>query len=160
MKLKKRGGGRPVLVALALLPAWSPLAQASLSDLPIEQLMQMEVQSASKFRQEAIDAPAAVSVVTADEIRTYGYRTLGDVIGSMRGVYTSYDRYVTYVGVRGFARAGDYNTRILLLIDGIRQNDAVFNQAMVGTESPLDIDLIERVEFTPGPRHSAKRTRP
>ncbi|HNN09267.1 MAG TPA: TonB-dependent receptor [Azospira sp.] len=150
MKLKKRGGSRPVLVALVLLPAWSPLAQASLSDLPIEQLMQMEVQSASKFRQEAIDAPAAVSVVTADEIRTYGYRTLGDVIGSMRGVYTSYDRYVTYVGVRGFARAGDYNTRILLLIDGIRQNDAVFNQAMVGTESPLDVDLIERVEFVPG----------
>ncbi|MBI2307955.1 MAG: TonB-dependent receptor [Rhodocyclales bacterium] len=125
-------------------------AVADLTELSIEQLMQVEVQSASKFRQQAIDAPAAVSVVTADDIRSFGYRTLGEVIGSMRGVYVSYDRYFSYVGVRGFARAGDYNSRILLLVDGIRQNDSVFNQAMVGTESPLDVDLIDRVEFVPG----------
>lgn len=125
-------------------------AVADLTALPIEQLMQVEVQSASKFRQQAIDAPAAVSVVTADEIRRFGYRTLGEVIASMRGVYVSYDRYFSYVGVRGFARSGDYNSRILLLVDGIRQNDSVFNQAMVGSESPLDVDLIERVEFVPG----------
>lgn len=112
--------------------------------------MAMEVQSASKFTQKAIDAPAAVSVVTAGDIRSFGYRTLADIIGSMRGVYVSQDRYFSYVGVRGFARAGDYNTRILLLVDGIRQNDAVYNQAMVGTESPIDVDLIDRVEFVPG----------
>jgi outer membrane receptor protein involved in Fe transport len=142
-----RGAG-----AFALLVLSSARAQdtGSLTDLPIEQLLQVEVQSASRFRQSSIDAPAAVSVVTAEEIRTYGYRTLAEVISSMRGIYTSYDRYFTYVGVRGFSRPGDYNTRILLLIDGVRQNDAVFNQAMVGTEFPLDVDLIERVEFVPG----------
>jgi iron complex outermembrane receptor protein len=137
---------------MALLMMSSAWAQepGTLTDLSIEQLLQMEVQSASRFRQPSINAPAAVSVVTAEEIKTYGYRTLGEVIGSMRGIYTSYDRYFTYVGVRGFARSGDYNTRILLLIDGVRQNDAVFSQAMVGTEFPVDVDLIERVEFVPG----------
>ena len=95
-----------------------------------------------KFRQEAIDA-LAVSVVTADEIRTYGYRTLGDVIGSMRGVYTVRSLRHLWVGARFRPRRRPSN-RILLLIDGIRRNDAVFNQAMVGTESPLDIDLIDR----------------
>lgn len=148
-------GFRTLSAWLAAAACIMPITNAraaiqELAEIPIEQLMQMEVQSASRFRQSAIDAPAAISVVTAEEIRTYGYRTLGEVISSMRGVYTSYDRYFTYVGVRGFARAGDYNTRILLLIDGIRQNDAVFNQAMVGTESPIDVDLIARVEFVPG----------
>lgn len=139
--------------SIALLGASSVGAQdpeGSLSALSIEQLLQVEVQSASRFRQQSIDAPAAVSVVTADEIKTYGYRTLAEIIGSMRGIYTSYDRYFSYVGVRGFARPGDYNTRILFLIDGIRQNDTIFNQAMIGTESPIDVDLIERVEFVPG----------
>ena len=123
---------------------------AGLLDMPLEQLMTMEVQSASKYVQPAIDAPAAVAQITADDIRTYGYRTLGEIIAAMPGLYTSYDRYFTYVGTRGFARPGDYNSRILLLIDGIRQNDAIFSQALVGSESPLDVDLIDRVEFVPG----------
>ena len=141
-----------LLARLVLAGLASPaIAQTSpLTDMQLEQLMGMEVHSASKYRQPTIDAPAAVSIVTADDIRSYGYRTLGDIIASMPGLYTSYDRYFTYVGVRGFARPGDYNSRILLLIDGIRQNDAIFSQALVGTESPLDVDLIERVEFVPG----------
>jgi len=149
----RHGRRRPLLASALLLSGVAATAQATVADLtalPIEQLMQVEVESASRFRQQAIDAPAAVSVVTADEIRTFGYRTLADVIGSMRGIYLTSDRYFNYVGVRGFARSGDYNSRILLLIDGIRQNDAVYNQAMVGNESPIDVGLIERVEFIPG----------
>lgn len=145
---RRIGASSVALCALASVEAQT--LPDDLPDLSIEQLLQVEVQSASRFRQPSINAPAAVSVITAEEIKTYGYRTLGDVIGSMRGIYTSTDRYFTYVGVRGFARPGDYNTRILLLIDGVRQNDAVFHQAMVGTESPIDVDLIEKVEFVPG----------
>jgi outer membrane receptor protein involved in Fe transport len=150
---RRIGRGTVVAALSAIAVAFSSLGHAAVADLtelPIEQLMGIEVQSASKFSQQAIDAPAAVSVVNAEEIKTFGYRTLGDIISSMRGVYVSYDRYFSYVGVRGFARAGDYNTRILLLVDGIRQNDSLFNQAMVGTESPIDVDLIDRVEFVPG----------
>lgn len=145
-------GALSLLLALAAGAAAGE-ARAAVGDLTalsIEQLMQVEVRSASKFRQQSVEAPAAVSVVTADEIRDFGYRTLAEIIASLRGVYVSNDRYFSYVGVRGFARAGDYNSRILLLVDGIRQNDSVYNQAMVGTESPLDVDLIERVEFVPG----------
>lgn len=153
MNIPRRKSGRGRFVFAALSAVFALPGQATTPDLielPIEQLMGLEVHSASKFNQPAIDAPAAVSVVNAEEIKTFGYRTLGDVIASMRGVYVSNDRYFSYVGVRGFSRAGDYNSRILLLVDGIRQNDSLFNQAMVGTESPIDVDLIERVEFVPG----------
>lgn len=125
-----------------------------LSNLPIEQLMQFEVESASKHAQKISDVPAVVSIVTAEDIKTYGYRTLSDVLNSIRGLYVSYDRNYSYLGVRGFAIAGDYNTRVLMLVDGVRYNDSVYDQASIGTEFNIDIDLIERVEFISGPASS------
>src|SRR5208282_2350186 len=60
----------------------------------------------------------------------------------------------SYVGVRGFGRLGDWNSRVLLLIDGHRINNNILGQAMVGTEFLVDVDLIERVEIVRGPSSS------
>src|ERR1044072_8665658 len=60
----------------------------SLAELELEELMRVKVQSvfgASKFLQKVTDAPAAVSVVTAHDIETFGYRTLGDIIATAPG---------------------------------------------------------------------------
>ena len=43
------------------------------------------VYSASKYEQKVTEAPSSVSIVTADEIRKYGYRTLNDILASLRG---------------------------------------------------------------------------
>lgn len=136
-------------MAACLLPRVH--AQADVAQLPLEQLMQMEVRTASRYLQSALEAPAAVSVVTAEDIRTFGYRNLAEILASMRGLYVSYDRSYHYLGMRGFSTPGDYNTRVLLLVDGVRFNDNLYDQAPVGTDFPIDIDLIERVEFVPGP---------
>jgi len=123
--------------------------------MTIEQLLEVEVTStASKFSQEVTRAPAAVTFVTADEIKLHGYRTLAEILSSVRGLYTSYDRNYTYVGVRGFARPGDYNTRVLLLIDGHRLNEPTYDMAPIGTDFPLDVSLIDRVEVIRGPGSS------
>jgi outer membrane receptor for ferrienterochelin and colicins len=58
------------------------------------------------------------------------------------------------VGVRGFSRPGDYNDRILLLLNGHRLNDNVYNSALIGTEFQIDVDLIDRVEIVRGPSSS------
>ncbi|WP_316675872.1 TonB-dependent receptor plug domain-containing protein [Ralstonia chuxiongensis] len=140
-------------VAGALL-CRTALAQTDVTDLtalPIEQLMQVQVVTgASKYAQAANEAPARVSVITAADIKAYGWRTLADILGSLPGLYTNYDRNYTTLGARGFLRAGDYDTRFLLLIDGHRTNDPIFDQAAVGTEAILNVDLIERVEYVPG----------
>ena len=87
-------------------------------------------------------------------MRRYGHRTLADTLASVRGFYSTYDRNYSYVGMRGFARPGDYNTRVLLLIDGQRLNDPIYDMAPIGTDFPIDISLIERVEVIRGPGSS------
>jgi hypothetical protein len=50
---------------------------------------------------------------------------------SLRGFYTSYDRNNLFLGVRGFMRPGDFNARVLLLVDGHRLNDNVYGGGSV-----------------------------
>jgi outer membrane receptor protein involved in Fe transport len=126
----------------------------ALMNLDFEKLLNVEISAASKFAQRASEAPSAVTVVTADDIRAYGYRTFADILKSIRGLHVTYDRNYSYLGVRGLARPGDYNTRVLLLVDGYRVSDNIYDQAPVGTEFPIDVDLIRQVEFIPGPGSS------
>ncbi len=128
-----------------------------LMDLGIEQLLQLDVPSvygASKYEQRVTDAPASVSIVTAEEIKKYGYRTIGDIMRGIPGFYVSSDRNYSYLGIRGFNRPGDYNTRVLILLDGHRLNDNVYDQAPIGNEFPLNIDLIDQIEIIRGPSSS------
>ena len=164
---------RPWMLAIALLCLWAPVYATpdepgraaveeqpptrSLGDLALEDLLALEVRSvvsASKFVQDTAQAPASVTVITSEEIRLHGHRTLADVLQTVPGFYVSDDRNYSYVGVRGFARPGDYNTRVLLLVDGHRVNDGLYELALVGTELPLDLALVERVEIIRGPSSS------
>ena len=128
-----------------------------LSELSFEQLVDLSIDSvysASAYAQKITEAPASVSIVTSEDIDAFGYRTLEDVLRSVRGFYVTNDRNYSYLGVRGFSRPGDYNARILLLVDGHRMNDNVFGSALLGTEFPLDLDIIERIEIIRGPSSS------
>lgn len=112
------------------------------------------VYAASKYEQKVSEAPSSVSIITAEEIRRYGHKTLVDILRSVRGFYSSYDRNYSYLGVRGFGRPTDYNNRVLVLIDGHRINEGIFDGAYIGTEFMLSVDLIDRVEVIRGPGSS------
>jgi outer membrane receptor protein involved in Fe transport len=131
--------------------------QPDLSGMSIEDLAKLKVDTvygASKFLQKAAESPASVTVVRAEEIQKHGYRTLADILRDVPGFYVIYDRNYTYVGVRGLSRPGDYNARILFLLDGHRVNDNIYDGGYVGTEFPVDVDLIERIEIVRGPSSS------
>ena len=113
------------------------------------------VTAAGRFPQKLSEAPSRVTIVTADEIRALGHRNLADVVRSIRGLYTGYDGSYEIIGTRGVQPAGDYNTRLLVMIDGVRITDPVYSQGPVGNEFPVDISLVERVEFLPGPGSAA-----
>jgi iron complex outermembrane receptor protein len=125
-----------------------------LTDLSVEDLSRIRLSTASRHLEDPRKAPTAITVINADEIERYGWRTLADLLRSVTGFYSAYDRSYTYVGVRGFLQSGDYNARILLLIDGHRINDNIYDSALIGTEFPLDLSLIDRVEVVRGPGSS------
>jgi len=129
-------------------------SDSDLMSLSLEELAKTKVFSASRHLEDLHEAPSAVSIITAEDIQRYGWRTLADVIGSLRGFYTSYDRDYTYLGVRGFLRPGDFNSRILLLVNGHRLNEAVYGSAPLGSEFPLDLDLVDHIEVVRGPSSS------
>lgn len=127
---------------------------SDLTNLSIEELAQTTLSSASRHLEDPRKAPAKVTVITREEILRFGWRTLGELLRSVPEFYTAYDRDYTYVGVRGFLQSGDYNARVLLLIDGHRVNENVYDSGMIGSEFPLDLNLIDHVEVACGPGSS------
>jgi iron complex outermembrane receptor protein len=63
-----------------------------LTGLSIEELLNVEVISASRLGQKANQAPSSISILTASDIRTFGWRTLADALNGMRGLFTSNNR--------------------------------------------------------------------
>ena len=137
------------LALAAALPVHA--ATTDLTALSLEQLLDVTIVGASKYEQKQSEVAAAVSVITRQEIKTFGWRTLADALASLPGVHTTYDRQYTQLGTRGFGVPGDFNTRVLVTIDGNRVNDPAYDGGPTGRQFPLDMDLIERIEFIPGP---------
>jgi iron complex outermembrane receptor protein len=110
------------------------------------------VESASKFTQKEDEVPGTMTVVTRDEIRRYGFQTLSEVINfASMGGFTSYDRSYNYIGMRGMFSFDDYNTRVVLLLNGHLLNEPSNNFAGMDREMLIPMDLVERVEILYGP---------
>ncbi|MBL9126656.1 MAG: TonB-dependent receptor [Verrucomicrobiales bacterium] len=136
----------PAPVAAAGEPDFTALSLEELGAVVVPTVV-----GASKYAQKASDAPSSVSVVTRQDIREYGYRTLSEILAGVRGLYVTTDRAYQFLGIRGINRLGDYGGRTLLNIDGHRLNEPIYDSAFLGQEFPLDVDLIERVEVIRGP---------
>ncbi len=154
--------GRVLSVCLVLLLTTSLLyspssvhaadpAPAAPPGISLEELLETPlVVSASKWEQPITKAPSSITVIDAEEIKRYGHRTLADVLASVRGLYVTYDRNYSFLGARGVNR-GDYNNRVLVLVDGHRINNNISDGGFIGTEFILDVDLIKQVEVIRGP---------
>lgn len=137
-------------------PAAAPAANNASQDfgnMDLTALMQVEVPvvtAASKVAQKTTEAPASVTVINADEIQKYQARTLADVLRTVQGFNVSYDRDYAFLDARGLS-LGDFNSRILLLVDGHRVNNNLTDGAFIDTAFILDMDLVDHIEISRGP---------
>src|SRR4051812_34374775 len=103
------------------------------------------VQSAAKGVTTVQEAPAIVTVITADEIKDRQFRTIEDVVDTVPGWYRSsvfYSSFPTPL-VRGQIQAVQY------LHDGLSLFDVQANVPSITRIVPLE--LVKRVEMITGP---------
>lgn len=119
----------------------------------LEDLLATPVVAATKSRVRLREAPASVSILTREDIRRYGWRTLAEALGSLAGFHVYSDRIYDFVISRGFALPNDPNSRMLLLVDG---HSIV--EAFGGYNGHLpipDLAMVERIEVVRGPNSVA-----
>jgi iron complex outermembrane receptor protein len=149
----KRMNVTSLLVILGLAAVPSPgLAQSGAQDLgqaSIEELMNIEVTSASRKEQRAGDVAAAVFVITQDDIRRSGMTTIPDLLRLAPGVEVAQINSNKWaVSVRGFNAL--FANKLLVLVDGRSIYNRIFSGVLWDTED-LVLDDIDRIEVIRGP---------
>ena len=109
------------------------------------------VVGAAKREQTLGNVASAVTVVTSDRIRRFGYRTVAEALAGVAGVYFQDTRLTQQIGIRGVQVPGGFNSRILVLVDGATVNELWGAFAGVGWDALVSIDEIARIEVIRGP---------
>jgi iron complex outermembrane receptor protein len=133
------------------LPAAEEEESTSATVLAASSIEEDVVVGAAKREQSLGNVASAVTVISGDRIRRFGYRTVGEAIAAVAGVYLEDNRLVQSVGIRGLNIPGDFNTRILVLIDGATVNEAWGSFAGVGYDTFVSIEDVARIEVIRGP---------
>src|SRR5215471_17433847 len=107
-----------LVVATALtVEASAPPKNFDLSDATLEDLMNMQVTSVSKKEQKLSQAPAAIYVITQEDIRRSGMTTMADLMRLGPGMDVGQIQGGAWaVSARGFN--DNYSNKLLVLVDG------------------------------------------
>lgn len=139
-------------VALACAATVASAQAAQLADLPLEELMRIEVVSASRKAQRLADVAASMHVISADDIRSSGARNVPEALRLVPGMdvaQLSASRWG--VSTRGFT--GGYANKLLVLVDGRSVYSPMFSGVLWEVER-VPLDNIERIEVLHGPAGS------
>lgn len=105
-------------------------------NLTLEDLVNMEVSSASKFSQKTSEAPNIITAINKKQISTYGWLSTADILHSQPGYAPGQDYDRRTVAFRGMFE-GWNNNRLLSLVDGIPFNDNLYGTAYTWEIMPL-----------------------
>ncbi|MBL0215956.1 MAG: TonB-dependent receptor [Myxococcales bacterium] len=142
------------VVDVADLPPLPPAEDAPSSSATVLAAATAEedvVVGAAKREQSLGNVASAVTVITADRIRRFGYRTVAEALAGVAGVYIQDTRLTSSVGIRGLLIPGGFNSRVLVLVDGATVNEAWGAFGGVGFDGLVSIDDIARIEVIRGP---------
>jgi iron complex outermembrane recepter protein len=146
----------PLVLLAGLVPvSWgdttenSDAAQRPLTQVSLEQLGEIEVTTASKRPVKVSQTPAAIYVVTQEDIRRSGATSIPEALRLVPGVEVAQiDSNTWSLGVRGFGSA--LSRSVLVLIDGRSVYTPLFAGVYWQVEDTL-LEDIERIEVIRGP---------
>jgi outer membrane receptor for ferrienterochelin and colicin len=115
-------------------------------------LGQSIVSTPSKGSETDTTAPATSTVITAEQLRRYGLRSLDEAINYLSlGMATSSSLHAAEVGARGVLINGDYGNHVLLLLDGHVLNEPWNGTAYFERGAGVPFELIDHIEIMLGP---------
>ncbi len=144
--------GAAARAALAVVLAATAPARAE-EPRGLEALLDERVVSTpSKASETASTAPATSTVITAEDLRRYGIRTLDEAINYLSlGMITTNPLHAVEIGARGVLLTVDYGNHVLLLVDGHAMNEQWNGTAYFERGAGVPLELIDHVEVILGP---------
>lgn len=130
-------------------PGISRAAEQEIFELDLEDIIDLEISSVSKRTERASEAAAAVYVLTGDEIRRSGARSIPDALRGVPGLHVaqlSGGRWS--VSARGFSNL--FSDKLLVLRDGRSVYTPLFAGVYWDVQD-VAIDEIDRIEVIRGP---------
>lgn len=140
------------IACLAAPAIAAPGGQADLADLSIEELANIQVMSVSKRPERLQDAPAAVFVITADDIRRSGADTLPEALRLAPNLHVArINGYAYSISARGMnSGASVLSNKLLVLVDGRSVYTPLFSGVFWDAQEVL-LEDVERIEVVSGP---------
>jgi outer membrane receptor for ferrienterochelin and colicins len=139
------------LVILSQLSIAQNTETADLYELSLEDLMQIEVTTASKKAEKLSDAPSIIRVITQKDILERGYENVAEALADIPGFHATND-HLSYNysarGVNGGMRA--WNKIMKVMIDGQPTSFRPSTANFMGDEL-IPMDAVERIEVVSGP---------
>ncbi len=125
------------------------LKDGDLFSLSLEQLLHIQVVSSNGIEEELIDAPAAMLIITKQEIIQRGYTNLVEILADLPSfdVNSSGGSDSSTAYQRGYRTP--FTTRTLFMIDGRVENHLWSQQVLMSKQYP--ISMISHVEVLYGP---------
>lgn len=132
-----------------MLPAALAAPQADLAELSLEQLLEIEVTGASRREQKLSRTPAALYVITQEEIRRSGLTTVPELLRLAPGLHVARINSSTWaISARGFN--GRFASKMLVLVDGRTVYSPLYSGVYWEMQDLL-VDDIDRIEVIRGP---------
>lgn len=142
-----------VLFTSLTMPAHAETAVASesgdLTQLSLEDLMNLEVTTVAKKAEKLTESAAAVYVVTAEDIRRSGVTNIADALRMVPGMHVASTNAHTWaISSRGFNDR--FANKMLVLIDGRSVYTPLFSGTWWDAQDTL-LDDVDRIEVIRGP---------
>ena len=123
--------------------------QSQLAEMPIEKLMEVQVTSVSKRAEKLAESPAAISVLTQDDIRRSGASSIPEALRLVPGLDVArVDSQQWAISARGFNDV--FADKLLVLQDGRSVYTPLFSGVFWDVQNTLMED-IDRIEVIRGP---------